>query len=99
MATGEGIEENHIDCLICTQTIQVIYDIHWGEYWRFTDQSMRELLSDVFEEDQIEIYAYGNMKAAVAFMFGLCQEEMNLADLEYQDEQFPMIIAAIARKK
>lgn len=131
LATGEGIEENRIDCLICTQTIQMIYDIHsvvrnifkllkpggtvmltasaiaqlslydyknWGEYWRFTDQSMRNLLSETFKEDQIEVYTYGNMKAAIAFMFGLCQEDMNPADLEYQDEQFPMIIAAIARK-
>lgn len=26
--TGEGIEENSIDCFICTQTLQMIYDIH-----------------------------------------------------------------------
>lgn len=131
LATGDGIEANCIDCLICTQTIQFIYDIHnvveniykllkpngtvmltaaaisqialydyknWGEYWHFTDQSMRELLQEAFAEDQIEVHAYGNMKAAIASMFGMCQEEMNLADLEYQDEQFPLIVAAIARK-
>ncbi len=131
LATGEGIEENRIDCMICTQTIQFIYDIHsmvkniykllktggtvmltasaispislydyrnWGEYWRFTEQSMKKLLAEVFDESQIEVYSYGNMKAAVAFMFGVCQEEMDLADLEYYDEQFPMIVAAIARK-
>ncbi len=131
LATGEGIEENRIDCMICTQTIQFIYDIHnvvkniykllkpggavmltasaisqislydyknWGEYWRFTDQSMKKLLAEVFDESQIEVYSYGNMKAAMAFLFGVCQEEMNLADLEYYDEQFPMIVAAIARK-
>ena len=131
LATGEGIEADRVDCMICTQTIQFIYDIHnvvknvykllkpggmvmltasaisqislydyknWGEYWRFTDQSMKKLLAEVFEESQIEVYSYGNMKAAMAFMFGVCQEEMNLADLEYYDEQFPMIIAAIARK-
>lgn len=131
LATGEGIGSDCVDCLICTQTVQFIYDIHsvikniykllkpggtvmltasaicqislydyknWGEYWRFTDQSMRKWLSEIFEEEQIQVYTYGNMKAAAAFMFGLCLEEMNTDDLEYQDEQFPMIIAAVARK-
>ncbi len=27
LSTGEGVEENKFDCLICTQTIQFIYDI------------------------------------------------------------------------
>lgn len=131
LATGEGIIENSVDCIICTQTIQCIYDIHsvvrniykllkpggtalitaasiaqlsmydyknWGEYWRFTAQSMRKLLSEVFIENQIEVYAYGNMKAAMGFLYGVCQEEMEPADLEYRDEQFPMIVAASARK-
>lgn len=131
LETGEGLEENVVDCLICTQTIPFFYDIHsgikniyrllkpegaviltggciaqlsiydyknWGEYWRFTDLSMKKLLLEVFEENQIEVCTYGNMKMAIAFMFGLCQEDMNITDLEYMDEQFPMIIAAVARK-
>ena len=131
LATGEGIIENSVDCMICTQTIQCIYDVHsvvrniykllkpggtalitaastaqlsmydyknWGEYWRFTDQSMRKLLSEAFMENQIEVYTYGNMKAAIGFLYGVCQEEMEPADLEYRDEQFPMIVAASARK-
>ena len=28
LETGEGIPENVFDCLICTQTLQMIYDIH-----------------------------------------------------------------------
>lgn len=28
LETGEGIPENYFDCMICTQTIQTIYDIH-----------------------------------------------------------------------
>ncbi|MBD5503044.1 MAG: methyltransferase domain-containing protein [Lachnospiraceae bacterium] len=28
LETGEGIQESSIDCFICTQTIQFIYDIH-----------------------------------------------------------------------
>lgn len=131
LATGEGIIENSVDCMICTQTIQFIYDVHsvvrniykllkpggvalltaavisqlslydyknWGEYWRFTDQSMKELFQEIFKEEQVKVYTYGNMKTAIAFMYGICQEEMERTDLEYQDEQFPMIVAAVARK-
>lgn len=131
LATGEGIIENSIDCLICTQTIQFIYDVHnvvrniykllkpngrvlltaaaiaqlslydyknWGEYWRFTDQSMKKLFQEAFKAEQIEVYTYGNMKAAIAFMYGMCQEEIKQSDLDYQDGQFPMIVAVHARK-
>lgn len=28
LATGEGISENFCDCLVCTQTLQFIYDLH-----------------------------------------------------------------------
>lgn len=131
LETGEGILENSVDCMICTQTIPFIYDIHsvirniykllkpngtvlltasaisqlslydyknWGDYWRFTDMSMRRLLEEVFDVEQIEVCTYGNMKAAIAFLYGMCLEEMKIEDLEYVDEQFPMIVAAGARK-
>lgn len=132
LATGEGLVENSVDCLICTQTLQFIYDIHsvvkniyrvlkpggtamitvpllsqlslydyknWGCYWRFTNQSMEQILLESFDESQIKVYTYGNMKAAMAFLYGICQEEMRQSDLEYYDEQFPLIIGAICRKK
>ncbi len=132
LSTGEGIVENSMDCLICTQTLQFIYDIHsvvkniykllkpggtalitvplisqislydyknWGCYWRFTDQSLRKLLSECFLDNRVEISTYGNMKASIAFLYGICQEEMKQSDLEYHDEQFPLIIGAVCRKE
>lgn len=132
LATGEGIVENSVDCMICTQTIQFIYDIHscvkniykllkpggtalitcgciaqlslydyrnWGEYWRFTEQSLRKLLQESFKEENINIYSYGNMKAAIAFLYGLCVEELSEEDLDYKDIQYPLIIAAVVRKE
>lgn len=132
LATGEGLVENSVDCLICTQTLQFIYDIHsvvkniyrvlkpggtamitvpllsqlslydyknWGCYWRFTNQSMEKILLESFDESRIKVHTYGNMKAAIAFLYGICQEEMQQSDLEYYDEQFPLIIGAICKKK
>lgn len=76
-----------------------LYDYrNWGDYWRFTRQSIQCLLSEAFPQQNIDVYTYGNMKAAIAFLYGICLEEINQEDLKYQDEQFPMIVAATARK-
>lgn len=132
LTTGEGIEPESVDCLICTQTIQFIYDIHaainnihkllkpggyalitanfisqislydydnWGEYWHFTEISMKKLCMEAFEEKNIQIESYGNMKTAIAFMYGLCVEDMKIEDIEYRDRQYPVIITAIVKKE
>lgn len=131
LATGEGIKENMVDCLICTQTIQFIYDIsavtaniykilkpggtalitaagiaqlsmydyqNWGEYWRFTDLAMRKMLCEYFPEGSVEVCSYGNVKTGISFMYGLCVENLLESDFDYNDMQYPMIVAAIARK-
>ncbi len=131
LATGEGIEENSVDCLICTQTIQHIFDVqtsieniyrllkpggtalvtngciaqlslydyhNWGEYWKFTDMAAKAMFAKVFDKDKIVVETYGNMKAAIAFLYGMCSEEVPAADLFMRDEQFPMIVTIKARK-
>lgn len=132
LATGEGISENAVDCLICTQTIQFIYDFsavaaniykilkpggtalitahgisqlsmydyqNWGEYWRFTDMAMRKILCECFPKDSVEVCSYGNVKTTICFLYGLCIENLLESDFEYNDEQYPMVIAAVARKE
>lgn len=131
LETGEGISENSIDCFICTQTIQFIYDIHsmvkniykmlkpggtalvtahclgqislydyhnWGEYWRFTDMSMRRLFAESFDEDKVTVKLWGNVKTAIAFQYGLCAENLQETDFAFHDEQYPVIVTAFVRK-
>ncbi len=131
LATGEGIIENYADCLICTQTLQHIYDLHacihnvykllkpggtalitngcigelslydyhnWGEYWKFTDMAASELFLECFEPQNVKVTTYGNVKAAIAFLYGLCAEEIPEETFEYHDEQYPMIVAIRAIK-
>lgn len=131
LETGEGLTPNSVDCLICTQTLQFIYDIHsavhniytvlrpggialvtahclgqislydyynWGEYWRFTDQTMRRLFSESFDDKNVEVHAWGNMKTAIASLYGLCAEDLERKDFESNNEQFPVIITVCARK-
>lgn len=125
--SGEGIEQNMVDCLICTQTLQFIFDQkkalkniykmlkpggcalisvpgikpisifhsrNWGEYWSYTAQTMIKLCSEVATEDHYEVQAYGNVKVATAFLYGLSIEEMDKADLEYVDPVYPLTVVA-----
>lgn len=131
LETGEGLAPDSVDCLICTQTLQFIYDIrgavrniysllrpggvalvtahclgqislydyyNWGEYWRFTDQSMRRLFAESFDDKNVEVHAWGNVKTAVAYQYGLCAEDLERKEFEKNDEQFPVIITVCARK-
>ncbi|MBO6292070.1 MAG: methyltransferase domain-containing protein [Selenomonas sp.] len=131
LETGEGILDNAIDCFICTQTLQFIYDIHsaiknihkllrpggtalitahgisqiamysyrnWGEYWRFTEMSLRRLMEEAFDKDKITILRYGNMKTAMCFLYGLCQENLEEDDFEREDEMFQFVLGAVCVK-
>ncbi len=132
LETGKGIPTDAFDCLICTQTIQMIYGIHsvikniyrllkpggaalitahgisqismsdynnWGEYWRFTKQSMEKLLLEAFSPQYLEVQVWGNVKTAIGFLYGLCQEDLTEEDFEYNDEQYPLIVTAVCKKR
>ncbi len=131
-ATGEGLDENSVDCLICTQTLQYIYDLKstakniykllkkdgtvlvtvpgikslsayhdekWGEYWSFTRKSLYRMFAEEFGEKNVIVETYGNVKIAMAYLYGLCAEELEEKDFSYNDEHCPFIIAAYIRKK
>ena len=131
LETGEGIQDSTVDCFICTQTLQFIYDIHsavkniykllrpggtalitahgisqiamysyrnWGEYWRFTEMSLRRLMEEAFDKDKITILRYGNMKTAMCFLYGLCQENLEEDDFEREDEMFQFVLGAVCVK-
>lgn len=130
--TGEGIIENSVDCLICTQTLQYIFDLKeailniykvlrskgvalitvpgikplceydsnlWGEYWSFTRDSVDRLCNSLGSNVDYEVGLYGNCKAATAYLYGICLEEMNQIDLDFCDSQYPFIITARIVKK
>lgn len=132
LVTGEGIIDELLDCMICTQTIQFIFDIdaavknivrslkrggyalitahgisqislydyrNWGEYWRFTPMALEKLFRKNCDNVEVNIRAYGNVKAAMAMLYGLCADDLSIEDFDYNDEQFPVIIAISVKKK
>jgi hypothetical protein len=71
----------------------------WGEYWRFTTDSVSRLLSDVYGEGNVEVRAHGNVLAASAFLYGLAAEELSEQDLTHEDPDFEMLITARAVRR
>ena len=65
------------------------YD-RWGDYWRFSDQSIRRLLSEYFGEKNVQVKEYGNLAALMALLQGFAVEDLDdralldIADHEYQ---------------
>jgi SAM-dependent methyltransferase len=69
---------------------------HWGDYWRFTTLSARKLFTAVFAEDGVNVQAYGNVLAAVAFLHGLIAKELTRQELDDHDVDYEVLITVKA---
>lgn len=129
----DSLPENIIDCFICTQTLNFIFELkksiegcykllkkegvflgtvsgisqisrydmeRWGDYWRFTDLSVRKLFEEYFGEENIVIETFGNVFAANAFLQGIAVEDIeNKNILDEKDQDYQVIIAIRAIKR
>ena len=66
--------------------------------WSVTPAAVRRLLEERFQSDTVAVEAHGNVFAATAFLYGLAVEELDRADLDVDDANFPVIVAARAVK-
>jgi SAM-dependent methyltransferase len=75
------------------------YDMdRWGYYWSFTTQSARRLFEVAFPADHVEVYAHGNVLAAIGFLHGLAVEEFSRKELDYEDPDYELLITLRAVK-
>jgi len=76
------------------------YDMDkWGDYWRFTDLSIKKMFEEVFGKGKVEVQVYGNALAATAFIQGLAVEEIpNINKLMQVDQNYQLIIGIRAVK-
>ena len=70
----------------------------WGEYWRFTTQSLRRLLAESFKPENISVEAHGNVLASTAFLQGLAVEDLRHDELDHHDQRYEMLITGRAVK-
>jgi peptidoglycan/xylan/chitin deacetylase (PgdA/CDA1 family) len=69
-----------------------------GDYWRFTEASLRRLFAEVFPLESFEITGFGNVMACAAFLYGLSPDEVDRADLDHLDPAFPLLFGVRAVK-
>jgi FkbM family methyltransferase len=131
LATDRNIPHESFDCIILTQTIQMIYDIksalrnavnalkpggtllitasgisqisrydmdRWGEYWRFTDKSLKTLLAEIVPVEGICVEARGNVAVAKAFLDGRAIHELSQQVLDHQDNDYQVVLTARVQK-
>lgn len=70
----------------------------WGEYWRFTAQSLGRLLGESFASENVQVEAYGNVLASTAFLQGLCTDDLKREELDHRDQRYQMLVAGRAVK-
>jgi ribosomal protein S17 len=76
------------------------YDMdRWGDYWRFTDLSIKKAFEEVFGVGSVEVEVYGNVLTATAFLQGISAEELTIDELFHRDNDYQMTIAIKAIKK
>lgn len=133
LADAPHLPSDAFDCVILTQTLQLIYDLEaavgtvhrilrpggvvlvtvpgitpvnrqdsesWGNYWcwSFTALSTRKIFEKHFQPDAIEVERFGNVLAASAFLYGLGRDELTRRELDFQDDDYEMLIALRATK-
>jgi hypothetical protein len=70
----------------------------WGDYWRFTIESVIKAFGDVFGHENIQVISYGNVLSCVAAMQGLASVELTKEELNYKDPGYQLVIGVVARK-
>lgn len=71
----------------------------WGSYYGFHKDAMISLFEPLFGRENVKVESYGNVKTAVAMLYGMCREELTDSDFEVSDENYPLILSVVLRKR
>jgi len=69
-----------------------------GDFWRFTEASIRRLFVEVFPVESFEITGFGNVLADSAFLYGLAAHELTPDELGIVDPALPLVYGIRAVK-
>lgn len=70
----------------------------WGSYYSFHEDALHRLFEPLFGQDHVRVKSYGNVKTAMAMLYGLCCEDLAEDDFGVSDEDYPVIIGAVLKK-
>ena len=70
----------------------------WGDYWRFTDLSIKRALENHFQGN-IQIQTFGNVLSSIAYLQGIAVEDLpDSSLLDEPENDYQMTICFIATK-
>ncbi|HEX5480481.1 MAG TPA: polysaccharide deacetylase family protein [Dehalococcoidia bacterium] len=81
----------------CASRVCLEYGPH-GDFWRVTPAGAATLVRRVFGPD-VEVQAFGNVLAQVAFLHGLGATELSQAEMAAGDPYNPMLVGVRARRR
>lgn len=70
----------------------------WGDYWRFTNLSIKKAFEEVFGVGNVEMEVYGNVLSATAFLHGISAEKLTKEELFNKDKDYQLTICIKAIK-
>lgn len=71
----------------------------WGDFWRFTDISLRKLLTRKFVEVNCALATYGNVATSCLFLQGVAYEDIpDKKILDITDPNYQMVVCAVVKK-
>jgi SAM-dependent methyltransferase len=70
----------------------------WGDFWRFSDMSTKELFKRHFGKE-IEVISFGNLISATAMLHGLAAEELQREEIFHADPDYQLLIAVKAVRR
>ena len=71
----------------------------WGDFYRFTDLTIKKSFGDIFGEENVEVETYGNLLTVTSMLHGISSEELSKDELYYNDTNYQLIITAKVLKK
>jgi len=86
--------------LVTVPGISQVVKCDWGDdwCWALTTQSTQLLFEEFFPQTDIQVEVHGNVLAAIAFLQGLAVEELKSEELDYQDDEYQVLITVKAIK-
>jgi SAM-dependent methyltransferase len=69
-------------------------DLGGKDLWRFTPAGLSRLVASSCPGAQVDVFAYGNLVTAVAFLQGLAAEELTPDELDHADSSFVVLSCA-----
>ena len=70
----------------------------WGDRWRLTSLSARELFELAFEPQAVDVATFGNALSALCFIEGIPAEKITPRELDVVDPDYQILVAVSARK-